>query len=174
MDLALALVEEDYGRDLALIVARYMVMFLKRPGGQSQFSAHLAAQMSGKTPIQQAQEYALAHLAQPLSVEALAHEAGMSVRNFARVFRREMKMTPADFVEAARIDEARRMLQDTTVALARIAALCGFGTADGLRRPFLRNLGVSPLDYRRRFRSAWIDDEAPARPPQGHARALHA
>ncbi|MET0312940.1 MAG: AraC family transcriptional regulator, partial [Hansschlegelia sp.] len=75
MDLALALVEEDYGRDLALIVARYMVMFLKRPGGQSQFSAHLAAQMSGRSPIQQAQEYALAHLSGPLSVEALAHEA---------------------------------------------------------------------------------------------------
>lgn len=173
MDLALALVEEDYGRDLALIVARYMVMFLKRPGGQSQFSAHLAAQMSVKTPIQQAQEYALAHLAQPLSVEALAHEAGMSVRNFARVFRREMKMTPADFVEAARIDEARRMLQDTTVALARIADLCGFGTADGMRRTFLRNLGVSPLDYRRRFRSAWIDDDTPFTHSNGHSRALH-
>ncbi|MDR4306805.1 GlxA family transcriptional regulator [Chelatococcus sambhunathii] len=174
MDLALALVEEDYGRDLALIVARYMVMFLKRPGGQSQFSAHLAAQMSGKTPIQQAQEYALAHLAQPLSVEALAHEAGMSVRNFARVFRREMKMTPADFVEAARIDEARRMLQDTNVALARIADLCGFGTADSMRRTFLRNLGVSPLDYRRRFRSAWVDNEAPPQQPQRQMRALHA
>ena len=98
----------------------------------------------------------------------------MSVRNFARVFRREMKMTPAEFVEAARIDEARRMLQDTNVALARIADLCGFGTADGMRRTFVRNLGVSPLDYRRRFRSAWIDDDAPPQHPHGLTRALHA
>jgi transcriptional regulator GlxA family with amidase domain len=164
MDLALALVEEDYGRDLALIVARYMVMFLKRPGGQSQFSAHLAAQMSGKSPIQQAQEYALAHLNSPLSVEVLADKAGMSVRNFARVFRKEMEMTPADFVEAARLDAARRMLQDTGAPLQRIADACGFGNVDVMRRAFIRNIGVSPLDYRRRFKSAWPEGQAARKP----------
>jgi transcriptional regulator GlxA family with amidase domain len=157
MDLALALVEEDYGRDLALIVARYMVMFLKRPGGQSQFSAHLVAQMSGKTPIQQAQEYVLGNLTDPLSVESMASRAGMSTRNFSRVFRSEMNMTPAEFVETARLDAARRMLQDTAMPLQRIATLCGFGNVDSMRRTFMRNLGVSPLDYRRRFRTAWTD-----------------
>ncbi len=155
MDLALALVEQDHGRDLALIVARYMVMFLKRPGGQSQFSAHLAAQMSGRSTIQQAQEYVLGHLAAPLTVEVLAQHAGMSVRNFARVFRREMNMTPADFVEAARLDAARRLLQDSQAPLQRIADNCGFGNVDSMRRAFLRTLGVSPLNYRRRFVSAF-------------------
>jgi transcriptional regulator GlxA family with amidase domain len=157
MDLALALVEEDYGRDLALIVARYMVMFLKRPGGQSQFSAHLMAQMSGKTPIQQAQEYVLANLAAPLSVETLALRAGMSTRNFARVFRSEMDMTPAEFIDMARLDAARRMLQDSATPLQRIAALCGFTNVEGMRRTFTRHLGVSPVDYRQRFRTAWTD-----------------
>lgn len=166
MDLALALVEEDHGRDLALIVARYMVMFLKRPGGQSQFSAHLAAQMSGKSPIQQAQEYVLAHIAAPLSVDTLAHQAGMSVRNFARVFRKEMEMTPADFVEAARLDAARRMLQDTNSPLQRIADACGFGNVDVMRRAFIRKIGVSPLDYRRRFKTAW-PDQRPSTPSAG-------
>lgn len=158
MDLALALIEEDYGRELALAVAQYMLMFLKRPGGQSQFSAHLTAQMSGKTPIQHAQEYALANLSGPLTVEALAHEAGMSVRNFARVFRKEMKMTPADFVEAARLDEARRMLQDSNATLQRIADACGFGHVDVMRRTFMRKIGVGPTDYRRRFKTAWSGD----------------
>jgi transcriptional regulator GlxA family with amidase domain len=106
MDLALAMVEEDRGRNLALTVARYMVMFLKRPGGQSQFSAHLAAQMSGMTRIQRVQEFVLSHLAASLSVEDLAAEAGMSVRNFARVFRAETGVTPADFVDQARLDAA--------------------------------------------------------------------
>ncbi len=159
MDLALALVEEDFGRELALIVARYMVMFLKRPGGQSQFSAHLAAQMSSKTPIQQAQEYALENLAGDLSVETLALRTGMSTRNFSRVFRREVNVTPAEFVEAARLDAARRMLEDTTTPLQRIAHACGFGNLNGMRRVFIRNLGIAPLDYRKRFRSAWSGTE---------------
>lgn len=155
MDLALAMVEEDYGRELALIVARYMVMFLKRPGGQSQFSVHLAAQMSGKTRIQQAQEYVIANLTKQLSVENLAKQAGMSTRNFARVFRQEMSMTPAEFVDAARLDAARRLLADTVKPMQQIASGCGFGNLDGMRRTFIRNLGVSPGEYRRRFRSAW-------------------
>lgn len=155
IDLALALVEEDHGRDLALIVARYMVVFLKRPGGQSQFSAHLAAQMSSKTSIQKAQEYVLENLRAELSIEALARLAGMSARNFARIFRREIDMTPAEFVEAARLDAARRMLVDTAKPLQSIASLCGFGGLDGMRRAFIRNLESSPLEYRKRFRTAW-------------------
>jgi transcriptional regulator GlxA family with amidase domain len=157
IDLALALVEQDYGRELALIVARYMVMFLKRPGGQSQFSAHLAAQMSSKTNVQKVQEYVLANLAADLSIDALALHAGMSVRNFARVFRRETEMTPAEFVEAARLDAARRMLVDTVKQLQSIASICGFGGLDGMRRAFIRNLGISPLEYRKRFRTAWTE-----------------
>ncbi|WP_051383583.1 GlxA family transcriptional regulator [Bradyrhizobium sp. WSM3983] len=162
MDLALALVEEDYGRDLALIVARYMVMFLKRPGGQSQFSAHLAAQMSGKTKIQQVQQYVLDNLAAPLAVDSLAERAGMSVRNFTRVFRREMNMTPTEFVDAARLDAARLLLEDSGKSLQQIALRCGFGNADGMRRAFVRNLGVGPGEYRLRFRSAWADTTLPS------------
>ncbi len=157
IDLALALVEQDYGRELALIVARYMVVFLKRPGGQSQFSAHLAAQMSSKTSIQKVQEYVLENLSAELSIEALATLAGMSPRNFARVFRREIEMTPAEFVEAARLDAVRRMLVDTAKPLQSIAHICGFGGLDGMRRAFVRNIGISPLEYRRRFRTAWSD-----------------
>jgi transcriptional regulator GlxA family with amidase domain len=157
MDLALALVEEDFGRDLALIVARYMVMFLKRPGGQSQFSAHLAAQMSTKTHIQLAQEYVLENLSADLSVDVMARHAGMSTRNFARVFREDVKLTPAAFVDAARLDAARRMLADTKTPLQRIAHVCGFGSLNTMRRVFVRSLGVSPLDYRKSFRSAYTD-----------------
>ena len=155
MDLALALVEEDHGRELALTVARYMVMFLKRPGGQSQFSSHLAAQMSGKTQIQQVQEYVLANLGIELSVENLAVRAGMSTRNFSRVFRCETQITPAEFVDAARVDAARRLLEDSNTSIQRIATRCGFKTVDVMRRCFVRKLGVTPVDYRRRFRTAW-------------------
>ncbi|WNV12528.1 GlxA family transcriptional regulator [Tardiphaga sp. 709] len=155
MDLALALVEEDYGRELALVVARYMVMFLKRPGGQSQFSAHLAAQMSGKTKIRQVQQHILDNLAASLSAENLAAQASMSVRNFTRVFRQEMNMTPTEFVDAARLDAARLLLEEGGKSMQQIAMRCGFGNADGMRRAFIRNLGVGPAEYRLRFRSAW-------------------
>ncbi len=155
MDLALALVEEDYGRDVALIVARYMVMFLKRPGGQSQFSTHLAAQMTGKTSLQKVLDYILENLQADLSIDKLAMLAGMSSRNLSRVFRKEVGMTPLDFIEATRIDAARLMLQDTSEPLQRISYACGFGTVDNMRRVFVRNLGVGPLEYRNTFRTAW-------------------
>ena len=161
MDLALAMVEEDHGRNLALTVARYMVMFLKRPGGQSQFSAHLAAQMSGKTRIQRVQEFVLANLAASLSVDDLAAEAGMSVRNFARVFRAETGVTPADFVDQARLDAARRSLEDTDLPLQRVAAQVGFGDVTTMRRAFARYIGVTPGDYRRRFFSTRPDADRP-------------
>lgn len=153
IDLALSLVEEDHGKDVAMIVARYMVMFIKRPGGQSQFSAHLVAQMSETTLIQKAQEYVLANLNANLDVESLAREVGMSTRNFARVFRRELGITPADFVAAARTDAARRLLEDTSQPLLKIATTCGFADVNAMRRVFAKTIGVSPNDYRNRFQA---------------------
>lgn len=126
-------------------------MFMKRPGGQSQFSAHLVGQMSETTLIQKAQEYVLANLGAPLAVDDLAQKIGMSKRNFARVFRRELGMTPADFVTAARTDAARRLLEDTAQPLQKIAAMCGFSDVNAMRRAFARTIGVSPNHYRGRF-----------------------
>lgn len=152
IDLALALVEEDLGREIAMIVARYMVVFLKRPGGQSQFSMHLVGQMSETSMIQKAQAYILANLASSLSVEQMAHEIGMSPRNFARAFRRDLGMTPADFVAAARVDAGRRLLEDTPLPLQRVASACGFTDVNTMRRTFARTIGVTPNEYRSRFR----------------------
>jgi transcriptional regulator GlxA family with amidase domain len=163
IDLALALVEEDYGRDIALIVARYMVVFLKRPGGQSQFSAHLTAQIADKGPIQSVAEHILTHLRSDLSVDTLAERAHMSTRNFSRIFLRDIGATPADFVEAARLDAARRMLQDSSLPLQRIADRCGFTDLHSMRRVFQRKLGVGPTDYRATFQTS--------SPPQKRSRA---
>jgi transcriptional regulator GlxA family with amidase domain len=151
IDLALALVELDWGREVALGVARELVVFLKRPGGQSQFSRHLAALGPVPRPIRELELWVLENLAGELSVEALADHVHMSPRNFARVFRRETGLTPAKFVEAARVEEARRRLEETRLTTAAIATGCGFGTPESLRRTFLRHLGVGPAEYRRRF-----------------------
>jgi transcriptional regulator GlxA family with amidase domain len=154
VDLALALVEEDHGRPLALAVARHMVMFLKRPGGQSQFSVQLAAQIASRSPIELSQEWIRNNPGADLSIQRLASHAGMSGRNFARVFHRESGMTPADFVEATRTDAARRSLEETTVPLQTIAKSCGFAGTDAMRRVFLRHLGIGPGAYRQRFRAS--------------------
>jgi transcriptional regulator GlxA family with amidase domain len=151
MDLALAMVEEDHGRELALRVARELVMFLKRPGGQSQFSAHLAAQTSERSSVRQVQDHVLANLRQDLSVPALASRAGMSERTFARVFRSETGTTPAEFVEKARIDAARRLAEESDAPAKRLAAAVGYNNVDGFRRAFGRRLGVSLGEYRKRF-----------------------
>ena len=151
MDLALAMVEADHGRELALKVARALVMFLKRPGGQSQFSAHLAAQTAEKSSVRELQDYVLAHLRNDLSVPVLAAHAGMSERNFARTFRSETGTTPAEFVENARIDAARRLAEDTDLPAKRLADAVGYANVDGFRRAFGRRLGVSLVEYRRRF-----------------------
>jgi transcriptional regulator GlxA family with amidase domain len=157
MDLALAMVEQDLGRTVALKVARELVMFLKRPGGQSQFSAHLAAQTAERGPIREVLAWALENLDKPLSVEDLAARASMSTRNFSRLFKQDTDMTPADFVENARIDAARRLLEETVNPLKRVAAWSGFGDQNGMRRAFLRRLGVSPSDYRGRFQKAAVN-----------------
>jgi transcriptional regulator GlxA family with amidase domain len=151
IDLALALVEEDLGRPLALNCARHLVMFMRRPGGQSQFSVTLESQHSERDPLNDLIAWATDNPAADLSVEAMAERVHMSVRNFARVFRRDVGQTPAAFVEKLRVDAARRMLEDTSDALEGIAAACGFGSADSLRRSFQRVVKVAPSDYRLRF-----------------------
>jgi transcriptional regulator GlxA family with amidase domain len=151
MDLALALVEEDLGRELTLTVARDLVMYVKRAGGQSQFSAELAAQATDDGPICAAQRFILDHPAEDLSVEALARRVAMSPRHFARVFVRDAQTTPGEFVERARVDAARRWLAEGATSLDTVARRCGLGDADNMRRIFLRRLGVTPREYRARF-----------------------
>ena len=153
MDLALALVEEDLGRKAALEVARWLVLFVKRPGGQSQFSSQLAAQTAEREPLRELQEWIAGHLGADLSVPALAARAHMSERNFARAFRRELGMTPAAYVEVARVEAARIALETTGVPVDAVARDTGFGTVETMRRAFNRRLGVGPAAYRARFTS---------------------
>jgi transcriptional regulator GlxA family with amidase domain len=152
MDLALALVEEDLGSPMALKVARELVLYLRRAGGQSQFSAALSLQASDRKQIEEVRSWALDNLKQDLAVEKLAAKAGMSPRNFARVFLQDTGTTPARFVEQLRIEAARRRLEESGDKLEKIASDCGFGSLRSLRRSFLRVLHVSPNDYRHRFR----------------------
>jgi transcriptional regulator GlxA family with amidase domain len=154
MDLALALVEEDHGRDVALAVARELVLFLKRPGGQAQFSAQLRAQLAEREPLRDLQAWMADHPGADLSVEALARRVAMSPRHFARVFKQETGATPARAALAARVEAARRRLEDGDDGLEGVAAACGFGSAEVMRRAFLRTLRVGPAVYRRRFRRA--------------------
>lgn len=153
MDLALALVEEDLGSATAAEVARLLVLYLRRPGGQAQFSAALAAQGSQKKPLRDLQVWIEDNVAGDLSVEALANRVSMSPRNFARVFRREFGATPARYVTRVRLQAARRWLESSGAGLEKIASRCGFGSAEVMRRSFLRAFGVSPGAYRELFRS---------------------
>jgi transcriptional regulator GlxA family with amidase domain len=154
MDLALALVEEDLGSPLALEVAREMVLYLRRAGGQSQFSAALALQSSDRKQIAELRSWALDNLGEELPVEKLAAKAGMSPRNFARVFRKDTGTTPARFVERVRVEAARRRLEESRDKLEKVASDCGFGSIQSLRRSFHRVLQVHPNDYRHRFTDA--------------------
>jgi transcriptional regulator GlxA family with amidase domain len=151
MDLALALVEEDLGSSMALKVARELVLHLRRAGGQSQFSAALALQSSDRKQIEEIRSWALDNLDQSLSVETLAAKAGMSPRNFARVFLKDTGTTPARFVERLRVEAARRRLEESHDKLEKVANDCGFGSTQSFRRSFLRVLHVPPTDYRHRF-----------------------
>lgn len=160
IDLALALLEEDLGRAMALRVARHLVVFLKRPGGQSQFSAMLESQARDDGAFADLNEWMAQHLADDLGVEALAARAGMSPRNFARVYAKRMGTTPAKAVERLRVEAARRALEETPAPIESIARRCGFGDEERLRRSFLRCLGVPPRHYRARFTRP---DTAPAR-----------
>lgn len=151
IDLALALLEEDWGREMALLTARYMVVFLQRPGGQSQFSGYLSSEATRHPDLRALQLWILEHPAGDLRLEQLAGRMAMSTRNFARVFLAETGMTPAKFVEKARIDAARHYLGTTDERIERVAILSGFGDAERMRRAFLRHLGINPQDYRARF-----------------------
>jgi len=151
MDLALAMVEEDLGREVALAAARELVMFLRRPGGQAQFSAQLAVQFAQHEPLSDLQAYILDHPPDDLSVETLARRVAMSPRNFARVFTREVGTTPARFVTSVRVETARRLLEESSESLETICAMSGLGTLESMRRAFLRVVGIPPGQYRERF-----------------------
>jgi transcriptional regulator GlxA family with amidase domain len=153
IDLALAFVEEDEGHDCAMAVAQQLVVFLKRPGGQSQFSAALTAQAADRDELSELQAWVADHLHDDLSVATLAGRAAMSPRHFARVFRAATGVTPARYVERARIEAARRRLVESDLGVDVVARQCGFGSAETMRRSFLRALQVAPTDYRRRFRT---------------------
>ena len=152
MDLALALVEEDHGSRLALQVARNLVLYLRRPGGQSQFSAALSLQLTDRKPLRELEGWVLDNLHKPLTVSLLAQRVAMSPRNFARVFTKEMKTTPAKFVERLRVEAARRRLEESQNSMETIADECGFGNVNSMRNVFQRTLKIAPGQYRRHFR----------------------
>jgi transcriptional regulator GlxA family with amidase domain len=156
IDYTLALVERDLGKAMALQVARDLVMFLKRPGGQSQFSAQLAAEVGAGDPDRfgELTRWIGTHLADDLTVELMADRIAMSPRNFARRFIEAMNVTPVRYVQTLRIDAARRLLSDSAQPIARIAERCGFASAEAMRLAFQRHLNVTPADFRARFQSS--------------------
>ena len=151
IDLALALVEQDLGRSVALAVARYLVVFLKRPGGQAQFSARLKLQDGDR--FEGLHNWIEAHLDGELSLPVLARQAGMSERSFSRHYAETSGQTPARTVERLRVEAARNMLLDSALPVKRVAQRCGFGSEETIRRSFLRLLATTPQDYRSRFGS---------------------
>ncbi len=154
MDLALALVDDDLGRDVTLLTARQLVLFVQRSGGQSQFSAQLGTQFATRDPLRDLQSWIAEHPDRDLTVERLAARVAMSPRHFARVFRDETGCTPAVYVERVRVEVARRLLETTGLPIDDVATAAGFGTVETLRRAFTRRVGASPSEYRDRFRPA--------------------
>jgi transcriptional regulator GlxA family with amidase domain len=160
IDLALALVEDDLGRDMALAIARHLVVFLRRPGNQAQFSAQLSAQVAERAPLRDVQQWIAEHPAGDLSVEVLAEKASLSPRHFARAFAAEVGLPPGRYVERTRLEAARRHLEDTAEGIEQTARACGYHTSEAMRRAFIEALGVSPAEYRRRFRSISKENHA--------------
>jgi len=154
IDLSLALVAEDHGPALALAVAKRLVVVAQRQGGQSQFSPYLVVQADETSPVAKVQAHVMAHIADAFPVEELARIAGMSLRNFGRVFVQEARMTPAEFIERARVDAARNLLEGGDLALKAVAYHSGFGGPGRMRVVFARRLGVTPTQYRASFRRA--------------------
>ena len=171
IDLALAMVEVDYGSEIAQTVARWMVMFLHRPGGQTQFAAPVWIPRAGRTTVRAAQDYIDNHPGDDHRLDLLATRAAMSSRHFSRVFTAEVGETPARYVERVRVEAARSELETTTSSLDLIAITCGLGTAESLRRAFQRRVGVAPDAYRRRFHSQSRSQSSLQSQP---ARQLHA
>jgi transcriptional regulator GlxA family with amidase domain len=157
IDLALALVEEDYGRDLALEVATEMVVYLKRPGGQSQFSAHLLSERTTRPNIRELQNWILDHLHERLTVAQLAQKAMMSERHFARVFQQEVGQSTQEFIELCRFERATQLLADLALPLKAVAARAAFSDEAHMRRVFLKKLGITPKVYRERFATTGVD-----------------
>ena len=152
IDLALALVEQDLGHAASLAVARYLVVFLKRPGGQAQFSAALALQ-TAEDKFGALHDWISRHLAEDISLQVLARQAGMSERSFSRRYAEATGLTPGRAVEQLRVEAARRLLLESRLPVKRISQRCGFGSEETMRRSFIRLLAVSPQDYRSRFGS---------------------
>ncbi|MCU1642295.1 MAG: hypothetical protein JWN03_2570 [Nocardia sp.] len=153
LDLALALVAEDHGEELALGVARQLVMYLKRQGGQSQFSVPMSRPASTRRDIDELRLWIAEHLDEDLSAPVLAARMCLSERHFARVFKQETGTSSTNYVEAARVETARRLLESTDLPLDQVAAVAGFGAAETLHRAFQRQLATTPAAYRRRFRT---------------------
>ncbi|WP_422741454.1 GlxA family transcriptional regulator [Micromonospora sp. WMMD754] len=151
IDLALALVEEDLGRDVALAIARHLVMFLRRPGNQTQFSAQLSAQVASRSGLREVQRWIADNPHADLRVPTLARRANLSPRQFARAFTTEVGETPGRYVDRVRLETARRLLEEGDDGVDRIAGRSGYGTSEAMRRAFVRALGVPPSEYRRRF-----------------------
>lgn len=151
IDLALALIEADLGRVTALAVARRLVMFLRRPGGQAQFSALLTPEPSRVSRLAALLEWIPAHLSADLSLEALAAQAHMTPRTLSRVFVQELGMGPGRYVERIRLEAARHLLQDAQASIVTVARLTGFAHPENLRRSFHKHLSVSPQEYAERF-----------------------
>lgn len=154
IDLGLSLVEEDLGREVSLHVARRLVVFLKRPGDQSQFSVHLAAQAVDRSRLYDVQQHILNRPAADLSVQELAKIAAMSPRNFTRVFTHEVGLSPSAYVDQTRIDVARSLLEGSRLSIEAIAVKSGFGSPRAMRRAFLAQMGTTPNQYRERFRTS--------------------
>lgn len=151
IDLALAMLEEDWGHPLALFIAQYLVVYLKRPGGQSQYSAYLSNDAVKRRDIRELQAWIMENLAADLKVETLAERVNMSPRNFARIFIAETGITPAKFVERVRIDLSRHYLENTHLQIAEVAQKVGFNDTETMRRTFIRHVSINPFDYRARF-----------------------
>jgi transcriptional regulator GlxA family with amidase domain len=160
IDLALALVADDHGQQAAAVTARQLVVYLRRSGGQTQYSALLAAQAADSEPIRDLLAWLPDHLAEDLTVPALAARLHLSERQFSRLFRAELDTTPADHVEAVRLAAACRLLETTSAAIEQIARRCGFGAPETMNRAFRRRLGTTPGEHRRHF-------GGPAAPVQG-------
>lgn len=156
LDLALNMVEEDVGRDIAMQVAAQLVMFFKRPCGQLQFSRHGKASVGGRSALQEVQRWVLNSLASPHNVQTMAQHMGVSVRHLTRLFNQEIGQTPAQWLEQQRIAQARSMLENTVRAVKQVADECGFSSVDILRRAFLRQLKVTPSQYRKFYANSPI------------------
>lgn len=156
IDLSLTLVEEDHGHETALRIARFLVMFLVRPGGQAQYSHMLSHQAITSQPLRELQVWMLQNLRERLTVETLADRMSMSARHFTRVCLRETGMNPGQFVDRMRVEAAQQIIDSSSRGLKEIADACGFQSADAMRRTFLRVLGVTAAEYVSRFRSTLV------------------